>query len=450
MSKKDSLASTLGAGAGELANFFDKLKKKSSSTAIASSASSNSSLLSPTQPAECSSPNKTQSESSASSIISNLAINLSKRVLSDQKTASLNTSKPNLSLSKLLNDENEDQDLIGESLPKSEGSPLKSPHMPSSQSEYDFNTRKNRSSITSSSSMTESLNKASENPTIEPTPKSDAIIEQKTAIKKLPASSSLQRISSVFDGVVDSAQNEADQLRKRILTKKKSIECTLENMKQRMSASASANQSLNTTLENNRHGPGDDVFALPFELSSDQRSNFDCSNGSPRLEQSADTPDLIDFDDAGPANHTLQSSTSSNNLSAYVKPVEQKKRAHSIGEHKNLLIGILVANLAFFAMMPKSLSFIFVFYAIGLASGVSATGILCYFAIKLDLIKYILKENSSSDSNSTNENSDANTSNADPNDGEKKVIEEIQSFLLQTAVYKENKNFDGVYKVILH
>jgi hypothetical protein len=446
-SKKESLASTLGAGAGELANFFDKLKKKSSTPP--STPQPAPVQTTQTEPAQPPPP-----PASSGSLLSNLAINIGKRVLSDQKIASLNTSKTNLTLAKLLNDEsnnnnNNNNDEYDDQINSSgntktpvEGSPTK---VSTSQSDYELNkpvaaTRTNRNSITSSSSMTDSLNKAAT--TVPPSSedlKTDATSTGEHSnhhnsahaiTARIPASTSLQRISSVFDDVVESAHNEAEQLRRRIFTKKKSIESSLENMKHRMNSSHSISHSLSNPTELSHTPPPpfqvvDEVFADPFEPSP------------------TPTPTQLHIEQI--TTTIPERAVARSSLSGTSKQREQKKKVQLINEsNRNVLIAILIAVFAFFAFMPKSFSLVFIFYMVGLLSGVAATGILFYFAIKHDVVKYFLKTESSAVSDAADAVATDEVKGAE---GEKEVVEEIHSFLLQTAVRKENKNFDGVYKV---
>lgn len=72
----------------------------------------------------------------------------------------------------------------------------------------------------------------------------------------MTGSSSLHRLSTVFDDILksdlaNSAASEADSLRKRLLTKKKSIELSFENIKARKRSNSTKQQTIDTDTNNN-------------------------------------------------------------------------------------------------------------------------------------------------------------------------------------------------------
>ena len=451
MSKKESLASTFGAGAGELANFFDKFKKKglinSTSTPPATDLTSSGSDSAHT--------------STASSIFSNLALNIGKKVLSDPKTVSLiSGSKPSLSLSKLLND-NEEQDF--ECVPHSKKTDEIKASMPVSQSEFDFTkTRLSTHSITSSSSMTESLNKlydaSKESTTIRQISKPGTDTSQQTTTtspSKLPTTSSLHRITSVFDGVVDSAHNEAESLRKRILTKKKSIESSFENIKTRMSSSGSTSQNLNTTIENINQN--ENVAELNSTINTTTPT---------QQQQQLSLDEVFPIDMSGTSNlnkpilviekaESLNNIDKNNNINIQSEPLsssvlfrnQKDKTIHRqtsfFYEYKHVFAAILAVILVFLLAIPKSLSSVIIFYTAGIVSGFSLASGFLYLSVRFNFIKYFLK-NIEDDSVEKSTNGLSFVS----GQSDQIVIDQLQSLLLQTAVFKENRNFDGVYKVL--
>lgn len=417
--KKEGL---LGSGAGaELANWFKKKSSPNSTSASTSSSGSSS---------------NTQSMDVASSIISSLAANLQKKVLSDPKISAALAS--NKSLSRLLAESSIDEDDN-----RQQQNLQKKTSITASQSEFDFNkvsasvtTASNRNSMTSSSSLAESLHTRAEIPdqalsTIvvdasnSDSGQQDAQIisvlgnsgggggesDQATSTPvKIPSSSSFQRM---FD-----ADSETS-LRKRLLTTKKSIESSLGNMKTRMNSTSSI-----PNLQNAAITEKPDAEQSPPE--------------SPSTSLITNEPEI---DDTFESN--IQEPPTSNDTTISIARDEgdqqitkHEARQVSISDHDNrnskpalILLAIFIFYLIFVSILPRGPRLIVTFYSIGLASGILLMSGLFYLCIKYDLLKYITQ--SSSDSK---------------REGDGAVVEQVQSLLLQTAVQKENKSFDGIYK----
>ncbi|CAF0990777.1 unnamed protein product [Brachionus calyciflorus] len=96
-------------------------------------------------------------------------------------------------------------------------------------------------------------------------------------------------------------------------------------------------------------------------------------------------------------------------------------------ETNNYIIPGLILFLSLTLIILKNFSLTFLIYFFGLLSGFLISILIFYIAIKFDLFK----------------NFNLNTKN-DKN--ENSMHNNIQSLLIQTAVKKENKNFDGVYR----
>jgi len=97
--------------------------------------------------------------------------------------------------------------------------------------------------------------------------------------------------------------------------------------------------------------------------------------------------------------------------------------------------------------MPRSWHYFILSYSFGLLNGLLISASLIYLLIKLDLLVYIsnqLNKNASTpDTTKTipKDSLDLSQSTADD-----LVNNQIHSLLIQSAIYKENRTFDGVYK----
>ena len=106
---------------------------------------------------------------------------------------------------------------------------------------------------------------------------------------------------------------------------------------------------------------------------------------------------------------------------------------------KRLIGGTIAVAVVFGLILGKNLSFVVLSFLFGITFGAALTASVLYLAYKYDLIKYIIKP-------------------AAPNSIDNRVesvvsaestSSQLQSLLIQTAIKKENKNFDGVYRVRL-
>jgi hypothetical protein len=76
--------------------------------------------------------------------------------------------------------------------------------------------------------------------------------------------------------------------------------------------------------------------------------------------------------------------------------------------------------------------------------GLSCGGLAFYALVRFKFLKYFIK-----DSNSNENCSVKSIKEGVEEKEESQVSHQVQALLLQTALCKENKNFDGIYKVIL-
>lgn len=107
---------------------------------------------------------------------------------------------------------------------------------------------------------------------------------------------------------------------------------------------------------------------------------------------------------------------------------------------KRLIGGTIAVAVVFGLILGKNLSFVVLSFLFGITFGAALTASVLYLAYKYDLIKYIIKPTppNSIDNRVESVNSAETTSS------------QLQSLLIQTAIKKENKNFDGVYRVRLY
>lgn len=118
------------------------------------------------------------------------------------------------------------------------------------------------------------------------------------------------------------------------------------------------------------------------------------------------------------------------------KNIDQNRNKNLI---KTVILPIFFSALAaLLFILPKNLTYYLFTYAFGLISGVFLSSGAFFILIKFDLLKYFFKNEKLKSVDSTSENGKKSS--------EEVTEQKIHNLLIQTALFKENKNFDGVYK----
>lgn len=120
---------------------------------------------------------------------------------------------------------------------------------------------------------------------------------------------------------------------------------------------------------------------------------------------------------------------------------------------KKLITGAALVMIIALSIIYKNISLVVLTFFFGLSLGSLATALVLYLAQKFNLIRsFGTKQHQHATSKSTTHDETTNssnctTSNSSSNASSKSSIQQIASLLIQTPIPKENKNFNGVYKV---
>ena len=424
--KKETKPTPFGSNAGEIAaNLFDKFKKRNSTASSTSSSESSSS----------------QQPLTASSLLTNLAISFHKNVVNHQQNAN-NTSSNKQPASNLviIDDDNYDDDdelKVEANLNKKQSLPPPTHQLPVSQSDFSIKkSNETTAKIPISSSLNNSILKsASED--------AKSTTSDTSATSKLSASSSLHKISSVLDelrhsDLANTASAEADSLRNRFFPKKKSIELSIETKNSpKTTSSPPSLVSSSSTSSMSRVESKEKIMALSSirSASVDEES----SDNAARPKQIEPSPKSVNLETISAAETSTASRTNSKlskSLNSSVKDCVQQ----AVERHRSKLIGfgVLLSIFVYNLSVPSKLFVMSLSYGFGFTSGVLLCILVVYLANKFDLVKYVVKLN---DDNGKVVSESSSQPSADQS------VEQIQTLLIQTATVKENKNFDGVYKV---
>jgi ABC-type nickel/cobalt efflux system permease component RcnA len=147
------------------------------------------------------------------------------------------------------------------------------------------------------------------------------------------------------------------------------------------------------------------------------------------------------------ATHTLESND--NNRSKEEKTVKNKENAKKLWWSflfdKRLIVVSIVLAVLFANIIGKNASFVVLSFLFGLSIGaISVVSLVC-LVVKFKFLKYFVKlDEQQADLSSPNVTATSNSTN---NSDSSPQTQQLHSLLIQTAIMKENKNFDGVYKV---
>ena len=118
--------------------------------------------------------------------------------------------------------------------------------------------------------------------------------------------------------------------------------------------------------------------------------------------------------------------------------------AYSIlSNNQHYAVPLVALLVAYFIILPKSWHILIITYFLGLLNGLTLAALIIFFLVKLEMIDFAvikLKE-------ILNSGAIKIPDKVCQNNEENFVNEQIHSLLIQSAIQKENKIFDGVYKV---
>jgi hypothetical protein len=163
------------------------------------------------------------------------------------------------------------------------------------------------------------------------------------------------------------------------------------------------------------------------------------SDNAARPKQIEPSPKSVNLETISAAETSTASGTNSklgkSSNSSVMDCVQQ-----AVERHRSKLIGfgVLLSIFVYNLSVPSKLFVMSLSYGFGFTSGVLLCILVVYLANKFDLVKYVVKLN---DENGKVVSESSSQPSADQS------VEQIQTLLIQTATVKENKNFDGVYKV---
>jgi hypothetical protein len=464
-SKKDnSLAATIGANAGDFAlNFLDKLKKKNSTTNLMQNANNNS---------PPNSQHQTDSNSSITNAISNLAISFHKNLTNNK-----NESKQLM----IIDDDNYDDNDFGietSTLLNNSDSNSSKAKIPVSQSVYDITNKPTKLGDLKTSATTFDINKIDTN-SISGESHASIVTTSSSSLTNSAAntpssSTSFQKISSVWDDLLkkrsDLADEAAESLKKKLFNK-----VSLDNIKNKRASQSSNHSSAVTTPININNKSlnqfeSDISITNPTFIKEENNSNttnisIDSNNNSANSTKDNDLSVAITSNNNDNENKikTVDNDDKMNvNESTNTKDniidstVENKNRNDDNNKNKNtnnpvikyylpILLSILVP---FFYILPKNFSYFLLTYTFGLINGALIAICIFYLVIKLDFLKYILKDKKvSSAIGSSPYNLNDSDLELDTKYNDKCTEYKLRNLLIQSCLTKENRNFDGIYRV---
>lgn len=107
----------------------------------------------------------------------------------------------------------------------------------------------------------------------------------------------------------------------------------------------------------------------------------------------------------------------------------------------------MVLLFAYAIIMPRKWHYFTLTYSFGILNGILLAGLILFALIKLELIDHVINFLKSKDE--TEKVLDTEIENKKANFDDKSRFEmnqQIHSLLIQSAIFKENKSFDGIYK----
>ena len=491
--KENSLAATIGANAGDFAlNFFDKLKKKNSTTNLMqnTNAANNNSNNSP--------PNSQQQHTDSNSLLTNAISNLA---ISFHKNLTNNKGE-NKQLT-IIDDDNYDDNDFGietSSLLNNSDTNISKAKIPASISVYDINKPAKLGELKTSATTTD-INKldtgsiAGESHTTILTTSSSS--STNSTANTPNSSTSFQKISSVWDDLLkkrsDLADEAAESLKKKLFNK-----VSLDNIKNKRANNSSqssnnsstvttpvniinksinksdsdlsfstsikeenvnSNNTNNSIIDTNNNNANsiinDNDLSIP--ITSNNNNNNNINNNTEKINSVNNDDKKIDNESKIKKDNNLNYSASENKI----KHANNNKNDNNNSSSNNsnsfiikyffpILLSILVS---FFYILPKNFSYFLLTYSFGLANGALIAILIFYLIIKLDFLKYILKDKKISafiGSSSLTSNENTKDSELDDDKYNDKCTEyKIRNLLIQTCLTKENRNFDGIYRVSL-
>ena len=413
--KKDLFGSAIGGGG--LSNFLDKIDKLRKQQSFNN--------------------NENPSTSTASNLISNLAISFQKNFSSSQSKATKGDTPSTPAASNLLIvdefdiDDNEskftgDDTYSFNSAKSAISQQSHKSQFPSSQSDFDLNKKlivtdqkdKPATSLSNSNTVDPEFN------------------------DKMSTSSSFYKLSSVLDDLtknptINSVVDEAENLKRKLLTKKKSIELSIENITSKKKPTAPQMPLVVKKIENIDMLENNDNAILDAKSENIENVTIQKTESIDNTIISSDD-DLVNTE----AKEDLDIATEDPKPSHIV--VHLKKRPETIFswsfmvKNKHTLIPIALSVIVYFIIFPVRISAFLFVYLIGFLVGVGFTSLIFYIMIKLDFIKYL---------NLTDNTEDSVQIEPVKSEEETKV-DNIHSLLIQTPFLKENKTFNGIYKVL--
>ena len=134
-----------------------------------------------------------------------------------------------------------------------------------------------------------------------------------------------------------------------------------------------------------------------------------------------------------------------NKIEESMQPIQtSNSAAYSIlSNNQHYAVPLVALLVAYFIILPKSWHILIIAYVLGLLNGLTLAALSVFFLVKLEMIDFAIIKLKEILNTSPIKVPDKVCQNNDENF----VNEQIHSLLIQSAIHKESKTFDGVYKV---
>ncbi len=118
-------------------------------------------------------------------------------------------------------------------------------------------------------------------------------------------------------------------------------------------------------------------------------------------------------------------------------------------QHKHISVPALVLLLAYLVIMPRSWHYFTLSYSFGLINGLLLATFIVFVLVKLDLLVHISNQfvsNAPGPDKGLEQDSKQLPAASLSTGSDDWINQEVHSLLIQSAIFKENRSFDGVYK----
>jgi hypothetical protein len=445
-SKKENFVHSLSGASGLAVNLFDILKKKHLNTSSSSSSSS-------APPASSSTISAQQANSSnhAASLLSNLAISFHKSLSKSHEADKDDHAKIILKDDEIIKEEESEEK-------KNESSLLTIEREESENSLSDLSLNASlslsQSKSAHSNSKTPSIKQSSSFYEPNASAPNTTANSNTASTSKLVSSASLHKITSLFDDilksdlanhVVDTASLEAQQLRKRFLTKKKSIDESVRSKlslnKERDSTPAETPTEIAQEIgiqseegEEINLQKAQVVKSMPDEHPNEPIVTLEevKTEQSQLVDQSQQQQQKNDLDLRETLDPGLPETSTDSNIDQNL-PILTSTKSTNKPPHKGFfgcyyLIGLFFI-LPFAILLPFKFSLWILTFLLVFLCGILFSVLVFYLMLKLDFLKHVLRM----------------FQGKSEIEGQESTAQ-LKSLLVSDVNYKENKNFDGIYK----